>query len=313
MAESIDQGRPDSQYHPPKASDSRDDGTASPNDGSTPKSVLFLYLVLFSILGHQLSGATKVHSRFGLAFTGIVQLCCSAVMSFSVLALLGWNGWGWGAGNETTLPTYVLPFVIVVVGAENMSTLVSDVHPLRSSSSAHAHIQTKAVFSVPFSHSVPVRIGLGLSKVGTTIALTSLTDLVLLLGIWLCVNLRPVREFCLFAAVVIITDWFMLHTFFLTVRRLASASGRADVQVLSIDAQRLELADVLTSNGGITETPRPKEDEVDHRGPVEKGWKKMIRARTSKSGSLLFVNLFVLRLAAMLMRRSSSVSGSSTT
>ena len=66
-----------------------------------------------------------MHSRFGLAFTGIVQLCCSAVMSFSVLALLGWNGWGWGAGNETTLPTYVLPFVIVVVGAENMSTLVS--------------------------------------------------------------------------------------------------------------------------------------------------------------------------------------------
>jgi len=85
-----------------------------------------------------------------------------------------------------------------------------------------AHAQTKAVFSVPFNHSVPVRIGLGLSKVGTTIALTSLTDLVLLLGIWLCVNLRPVREFCLFAAVVIITDWFMLHTFFLTASRMFS-------------------------------------------------------------------------------------------
>jgi len=77
--------------------------------------------------------------------------------------------------------------------------------------------QTKAVFSIPFNFSVPVRIGLGLSKVGTTIALTSLTDLGLLSLVWLCVNLRPVREFCLFAAVVIITDWFMLHTFFLTV------------------------------------------------------------------------------------------------
>lgn len=87
--------------------------------------MLFLYFVLFTILGAQLSLATKVHSRFGLAFTGIVQLCCSAVMSFSVLALLGWNGWGWSTGMETALPTYVLPFVIVVVGAENMSTLVS--------------------------------------------------------------------------------------------------------------------------------------------------------------------------------------------
>jgi hypothetical protein len=77
--------------------------------------------------------------------------------------------------------------------------------------------QTRAVFSIPFTYSVPVRIGLALSKVGTTISLTSLTDLVLLFTVWLCVNLRPVREFCVFAAVVIITDWFMLHTFFLTV------------------------------------------------------------------------------------------------
>lgn len=45
-------------------------------------------------------------------------------MSFSVLALLGWNGWSDPHG-KSSLPTYVLPFVIVVVGAENMSTLVS--------------------------------------------------------------------------------------------------------------------------------------------------------------------------------------------
>lgn len=119
-------------------------------------------------------------------------------MSFSVLALLGWNGWGWSKG-QTVLPTYTLPFVVIIVGVENMSTL------------------TKAVFSIPFSHSVPVRIGLGLRKVGTTIALTSLTDLALLGITWLVFQMQPVREFCVFAAVVIVTDWFMLHTFFLTV------------------------------------------------------------------------------------------------
>lgn len=86
--------------------------------------MLVLYGVLFVALIYQLSNATKVHSRFGLAFTGIVQLCCSTVMSFSVLALLGWNGWGWSRG-QTVLPTYTLPFVIVVVGAENMSAMVS--------------------------------------------------------------------------------------------------------------------------------------------------------------------------------------------
>lgn len=92
----------------------------------TPTIIYILYLLLFSVLGHQLSNASKVHSRFGLAFTGIVQLCCSTVMSFSILALFGWNGWGVSTG-VTTLPTYILPFVIVVVGAENMSTLVSTI------------------------------------------------------------------------------------------------------------------------------------------------------------------------------------------
>lgn len=103
-------------------------GSASLEPALSPspsKLVYLLYLVLFSVLGHQLSNASKVHSRFGLAFTGCVQLCCSSVMSFSILALLGWNGWG-ASVEPTTLPIYILPFVITVVGAENMSTLVCD-------------------------------------------------------------------------------------------------------------------------------------------------------------------------------------------
>ncbi|WVQ93411.1 hypothetical protein IAU59_000481 [Kwoniella sp. CBS 9459] len=234
-----------------------------PLSPSPPKLVLFLYVVLFTTLIAQLSNASKVHSRFGLAFTGVVQLCCSSVMSFSVLALLGWNGW-LSHSSQSSLPTYVLPFVIVVVGAENMSTL------------------TKAIFSIPFNHSVPVRIGLGLSKVGTTIALTSLSDLAVLGVVWLCVNLQPVREFCLFAAVVIITDWFMLHTFFLT--------------VLSIDAQRLELADVLASNGVAPISPVQPDAKPDEHGDGREGgfsWRKLLRARTTKSGSLVLLLMTV--------------------
>ena len=187
------------------------------SDTSAPKGVLLLYIILIVVLASQISDATKVHSRYGLAFTGVVQICCSAVMSFSVLALIGWNGWGWATvGKEDALPVYILPFVIVVVGVENMSALVStQSSPILTMMTER--VQTKAVFSIPFNYSVPVRIGLGLSKVGTSIALTSLTDLGILSIVWIFVNVRPVREFCLFAATVIITDWFMLHTFFLTV------------------------------------------------------------------------------------------------
>ncbi|ORY27431.1 sterol-sensing domain of SREBP cleavage-activation-domain-containing protein [Naematelia encephala] len=243
--------------------------TISPNP---PFLVLLLYLVLFVALASQISNASKVHSRFGLAFTGIVQVCCSAVMSISVLALLGWNGWGTSQA-QPSLPTWVLPFVIVVVGVENMSTL------------------TKAVFSVPFTYSVPVRIGLALSKVGTTITITSLTDLLVLGVVWLCIGLAPVREFCLFAAVVIITDWFMLHTFFLT--------------VLSIDAQRLELADVLSSTGGVT-TPAVQEDSDAEKERYPKGfsWERLLRARTAKSGSLLVLLVTVVIIYYMTERES---------
>ena len=64
---------------------------------------------------------------------------------------------------------------------------------------------------------MPDRIGLALAKVGATLTLTSLADLTLLAIVGYFVNIRAVREFCLFAGIVIFVDWWMLHTFFLTV------------------------------------------------------------------------------------------------
>ncbi|EIW66542.1 hypothetical protein M231_02275 [Tremella mesenterica] len=226
---------------------------------SAPWLAYLSYAALFAGLAFQISYATKAHSRFGLAFTGIVQLCCSAVMSFSIVSLFGWNGWG-ASMVPTTLPTYFLPFVIVVVGVENMSTL------------------TKAVFSVPFTYTVSERMGLALSKVGVRIALTSLQDLILMGLTWLLVDVQPVREFCVFAAVVVITDWFMLHTFFLT--------------VLSIDAQRLELADILSSapNGAPPQQAAVASEEQDW---ALLSWRSLARARSLKTIALLFLCLCV--------------------
>lgn len=83
----------------------------------------FFYLALVGFAGWQVSFATRVHSRVGLAVTGIVQVLCSAVMSLSVLALIGWNGWGWST-MPSSVPLWSLPMVVVVVGVENMSHLV---------------------------------------------------------------------------------------------------------------------------------------------------------------------------------------------
>lgn len=82
-----------------------------------------IYLAMVAFAGWQVSFATRVHSRIGLAVTGIVQVLISAVMSLSVLALIGWNGWGWST-MPSSVPLWSLPMVVVVVGVENMSHLV---------------------------------------------------------------------------------------------------------------------------------------------------------------------------------------------
>lgn len=138
-----------------------------------------------------------------------------------------------------------------------------------------------------------MRIGIALSKVGTTISITSISDLILLGLVWLLVGIPPVREFCVFAAVLIVTDWFMLHTFFLTV----SATLNHLTQVLSIDAQRLELADVLAD--GVKREPEQTHDRPS-------SWRKMVSARTAKGGSLIIVSdATTVLMADALLRRNS--------
>ncbi len=168
--------------------------------------------------------------------------------------------------------------------------------------------QTRAVHSIPVSESVPDRIGLGLAKVGPKLFMTSITDIAVLAIVGLVVQLRPVREFCTFASVLIFVDWWMLHTFYLT--------------VLSIDCQRLELADVLSQNSkrslqdnaaaapshSITATSSQPSTaellEVKAKTSLQRLWFNIKRARRARIGSLLLVRhapgrLFAYRSRAL--------------
>jgi len=98
-----------------------------------PPFIYLLYLAVTLYFLFLLSRASAMHSRFGIAFTGVIQVLCSAVMSFSVMAFLGF-GWGDTAvvaargrevAGETVVPYYLMPLVILIVGVENMATLVS--------------------------------------------------------------------------------------------------------------------------------------------------------------------------------------------
>lgn len=165
---------------------------------SVPKTILLLYAVILAYLLFLMLRDKETHSRWGLALTGIVELAASSVMSFSVMALLGIGGSGFWSNNheyshQPGVPWYILPFVVLVVGVENMSTL------------------TRAVYAIPISRSVPDRIGYGMANVGPRLFLTSISDISILTLIRMVVKLRPVQEFCTFASVLIFVDWWMLQ------------------------------------------------------------------------------------------------------
>lgn len=67
------------------------------------------------------SGSLKridtLHDRYGMAFTGIVEIIMSTLCSVSVCEIIGFR--------LNMVPRELLPVVIVFVGAENMFTMVS--------------------------------------------------------------------------------------------------------------------------------------------------------------------------------------------
>ena len=57
-----------------------------------------------------------VHSRIGLAFTGIVEIVVSTITSVSVCALVGFR--------VTMVPLELFAIILVYIGVENMSSIV---------------------------------------------------------------------------------------------------------------------------------------------------------------------------------------------
>lgn len=106
----------------------------------------------------------------------------------------------------------MFPFVVIVIGLENMFRLIN------------------AVLETPAEQPTTLRIASALGEVGFLSTVAVGTDLALL-----CIighfSVPAVREFCTFAGVALIMDFVLHLTYFLA--------------VLSVDVRRLELQDSL--------------------------------------------------------------------
>ncbi|KAK3068022.1 hypothetical protein LTR53_014724 [Teratosphaeriaceae sp. CCFEE 6253] len=164
------------------------------------------------------------HSRFGLVVTAITQMTCSVLASFTICGLL--------KINLSMIPQNAYPFVVLVVGLENMFRLIN------------------AILAYPATMATDLRIANALGDVGPVSVATAAQNLIILSLLATFVS-PGVAAFCIFACIATFFDAFFLLTFF--------------VAVLNVDIRRLELQDALArSNQHRRKTPR-KPSPSQHR------------------------------------------------
>ena len=156
------------------------------------------------------------HSRFGLVVTAITQMTCSILASFTICAML--------KINLSMIPQNAYPFVVLVIGLENMFRIIN------------------AVLAYPPTMATELRIANALGDVGPVSVATAAQNLAILSLLARVVS-PGVAAFCAFACIATLFDAFFLLTFF--------------VAVLNVDIRRFELQDALARANQSKQRRRP--------------------------------------------------------
>ncbi|KAG9127101.1 hypothetical protein FRC07_000661 [Ceratobasidium sp. 392] len=216
-----------------------------------------VYLVLFVQLSGSMRRMDSVHSRFGLTFTGMVEILASTITSVSVCAIAGFR--------VTMVPWSILPIVIVIVGAENMFVLM------------------EAVLATPISLPVRRRIAEGLQKAGVSITIKLITYNAVL-GTIAYFASGAIRQFCVFVIVVLVAHWFLIHTFFLAV--LSIDLQRLEARAWAYIA--LQLSDVLRQGGAVS--PSTEHNAPNQRNSRSRfGFRMGFKTKAARNISLMLV------------------------
>ncbi|XP_038664786.1 sterol regulatory element-binding protein cleavage-activating protein isoform X2 [Scyliorhinus canicula] len=161
------------------------------------------YIILFAYIYFSTRKIDMVKSKWGLALAAVATVLSSLLMSVGLCTLFGLT--------PTLNGGEIFPYLVVVIGLENVLVL------------------TKSVVSTPVDLEVKLRIAQGLSNESWSIMKNMATELVIIL-IGYFTLVPAIQEFCLFAVVGLVSDFFLQMFFFTT--------------VLSIDIRRMELADL---------------------------------------------------------------------
>ncbi|XP_059607670.1 sterol regulatory element-binding protein cleavage-activating protein [Phlebotomus argentipes] len=150
--------------------------------------VLLFYYVYFSLRKMDL-----IRSRLLLAFTAVFTVLGSLIMSLGLCFFFGLT--------ISIQSKGIFPYLVVLVGLENVLVI------------------TKCITSTDEKLDVKIRVAKGLSNEGWSISKTLLTEITIL-TVGLATFVPVIQEFCIFAIVGLISDYFLQMMLFSTVLAL---------------------------------------------------------------------------------------------
>lgn len=161
------------------------------------------FLLVFIYVYFSMRKIDVFKSRFVLAVSAVVTVASSLLMALGLCFFFGLTISMQSRG--------VLPYLIMLFGLENVLVI------------------TKSVVSTDEKFDVKIRVAQGLSKEGWSIMKTLLTEITIL-TIGLITFVPVIQEFCIFAIVGLISDFFMQMLLFST--------------VLAMNIRRIEFSDL---------------------------------------------------------------------
>lgn len=175
--------------------------------------LLFFYFYFF------VKKMDLIRSRIILAIAAILTILGSLVMSLGFCFFFGLT-----ISNQLK---GILPYLVVLVGLENVLVI------------------TKCVLSTDETLDVKIRVARGLSKEGWSISKTLLTEITIL-TVGLATFVPFIQEFCIFAIVALISDFFLQMLLFSTILAMDIRPYNHSVKI----EQRRRLLYDSVGNGG---------------------------------------------------------------
>jgi len=153
--------------------------------------LVVVYVALFVYVYFSVRKMEMVKSKLGMAVSAVATVAASLGMSVGLCAWFGLRLTLHGRAD-------VFPYLVVIIGLENILVL------------------TRSVVSTPANLDVKIRVAQGLSREGWNITKNLLAE-VTILTVGFFTFVPAIQEFCLFAVVALLSDFFLQMLFFTTV------------------------------------------------------------------------------------------------